>query len=171
MSCNLWGIFLSPLLNNSSGKAGQKGAGWLWVGLHPTAPAGLWGLKFPAAQHPHPHHYGTGFGVFWVVRSSERPNPCQNSEEKMQEHTCSNHHLAFSIWTGQNSSSLLSAEIFLGSNTSCTKQGTETLLSPQPAVLSMQTDFWDEFRAKLALIWSKTQHHPRLQNQNESVEL
>lgn len=173
-SCNLWGLFLSPFLNKSSEKAGQEGAGWLWMGLHPTAPAGVWGLKVLAAQQPYPCNHGTGFGVFWAVRSSERPSPHQTPEEKMQEHMYSNHHLAFSIWTDETPSCLLSAEIFLGSNTSCSKQGTETLLSPQavgPAVLSMQTDLWDESRAKLALILSKTQHHPRLQKQNQSVGL
>lgn len=99
-------------------------------------------------------------------------------EEKMHEHTCIYHHLAFSIWTIQKPLSLLSAErpIFPGSNTSYSKQVTESNSEKSPAstilLLSIQTDFLDEFRAKLALIFlSKAQDRPRLQKQNESVRL
>lgn len=102
-----------------------------------TAPhsVGFEGFSCPTPLSTQLWQYVTGFGIFWVVRNSKRPSTCLTPEEKMQEYICSNHHLAFSIGTGQNPSSLLSAEraIFLGSNTSCNKQRTETLMSPQPA--------------------------------------
>lgn len=107
MSCNLWGFLLSPFLNNpfSSEKAGQEGAGWLWMGLHHTAPAGVVGFEGFSCQTPlstRLRQYVTGFGLFRVVRNSKWPSPCLTPEEKTQEHICSNHHLAFSIWTIQN---------------------------------------------------------------------
>lgn len=63
-------------------------------------------------------------GFFLGCEESKWSSTSLTPEEKMHEHTCIYHHLAFSIWTIQKSLSLVSAErpIFPRSNTSYSKQ-------------------------------------------------
>lgn len=139
-SFNLWRLLLSPFLSNYTEKS-RAGRGWVTLdGIAPHSTCwstGFEGTSCPTPLCTQPWQCVTGFGLCWAVRNSKWPSPGLNPEEKMQEHTCSNHHLALSVWTGQTPSSLLSAEraISLGSKTSCNEQGTETLISPQPAGL------------------------------------